>query len=284
MPGGSAIPGTPSAAPAVEAIGLRKRFGEIQAVDGIDLALSPGRIYGLLGPNGSGKTTLIRLLTGLARASGGEARILGTKMPSRKALGTIGYMPQAEAIYPELSVGENLGFFARLEGHADRSSIDRVLDLVELSDRKGSPALQLSGGMRRRLSLAVTLVHEPKVLFLDEPTVGVDPALRVQFWTHFRRLAAQGTTILVASHVMDEADRCDELLFVRSGKVIGRGSSAEIRARAGTDNLEAAFLVMSGLDPEGNAIEPRAGGGPGDDGPMGGGGPMAGGGRPGAVL
>jgi ABC-2 type transport system ATP-binding protein len=283
MPTGSAIPGTPSAGPAVEAIGLRKHFGKIHAVDGIDFALSPGRIYGLLGPNGSGKTTLIRLLTGLAHASGGEARILGTKMPSRKALGTIGYMPQAEAIYPELSVGENLGFFARLEAHADRSSIDRVLDLVELGDRKGTPALELSGGMRRRLSLAVTLVHEPKVLFLDEPTVGVDPALRVQFWTHFRRLAAQGTTILVASHVMDEADRCDELLFVRSGKVIGRGSSAEIRARAGTDNLEAAFLVLSGLDPEGNPIEPRAGGAPDGDEPMAGGDPMAGGGRPGAV-
>jgi ABC-2 type transport system ATP-binding protein len=257
----AALAGT--APPAVEAVGLQKRFGDIHAVDGIDLALTPGRIYGLLGPNGSGKTTLIRLLTGLARASGGEARILGTKMPSRKALATIGYMPQAEAIYPELSVGENLGFFARLEGHADRSSIDRVLDLVELSDRKGSPALELSGGMRRRLSLAVTLVHEPKVLFLDEPTVGVDPALRVQFWTHFRRLAAQGTTILVASHVMDEADRCDELLFVRSGRVIGRGTGAELRARAGTDNLEAAFLVLSGLDPEGNPIEPRAGSGPG---------------------
>ena len=260
MPAESTTGGAP---PAVEAVGLRKRFGDIQAVDGIDLALTPGRIYGLLGPNGSGKTTLIRLLTGLAHASGGEARILGVKMPSRKALATIGYMPQAEAIYPELSVGENLGFFARLEGHADRSSIDRVLDLVELSDRKGTPALQLSGGMRRRLSLAVTLVHEPKVLFLDEPTVGVDPALRVQFWTHFRRLAAQGTTILVASHVMDEADRCDELLFVRSGKVIGRGTGAELRARAGTDNLEGAFLVLSGLDPEGNPIEPRAGGGPG---------------------
>jgi ABC-2 type transport system ATP-binding protein len=279
MPTGSAIPGTPSAGPAVEAIGLRKHFGKIHAVDGIDFALSPGRIYGLLGPNGSGKTTLIRLLTGLAHASGGEARILGTKMPSRKALGTIGYMPQAEAIYPELSVGENLGFFARLEAHADRSSIDRVLDLVELGDRKGTPALELSGGMRRRLSLAVTLVHEPKVLFLDEPTVGVDPALRVQFWTHFRRLAAQGTTILVASHVMDEADRCDELLFVRSGKVIGRGSSAEIRARAGTDNLEAAFLVLSGLDPEGNPIQPTS-----DASPLGGGGATAGGGRPGAVL
>ena len=251
------------AGPAVEAIGLRKQFGAIQAVDGIDLALEPGRIYGLLGPNGSGKTTLIRLLTGLARATGGEARILGTKMPSRQALARIGYMPQAEAIYPDLSVGENLAFFARLEGHADPSAIDRVLDLVELSARKGTPALQLSGGMRRRLSLACTLVHEPKVLFLDEPTVGVDPALRVQFWTHFRRLAADGTTILVASHVMDEADRCDELVFVRDGKVIGRGTGAELRARAGTDNLESAFLVLSGLDPEGRPLGDASSAGPG---------------------
>jgi ABC-2 type transport system ATP-binding protein len=284
---------TQATAPAVEAIGLRKRFGAIHAVDGIDLALTPGRIYGLLGPNGSGKTTLIRLLTGLAHASGGEARILGTKMPSRKALGMIGYMPQSEALYPELSVGENIGFFARLENHAGRSAIDRALELVELSDRKGTPALQLSGGMRRRLSLACTLVHEPKVLFLDEPTVGVDPALRVQFWTHFRRLAGQGTTILVASHVMDEADRCDELLFVRSGKVIGHGTGAEVRAQAGTDNLEAAFLVLSGLDAEGNPIA-RSGanrtgpGSPGaaegDEGQIGGGGPMTGGGRPGAIL
>jgi ABC-2 type transport system ATP-binding protein len=244
-------------APAVEAIGLQKRFGEIQAVDGIDLALAPGRIYGLLGPNGSGKTTLIRLLTGLARATGGEARILGTKMPSRPMLAQIGYMPQAEAIYPDLSVGENLTFFARLEGKADPAAIDRVLDLVELGGRKGTPALELSGGMRRRLSLACTLVHEPKVLFLDEPTVGVDPALRVQFWTHFRRLAAAGTTILVASHVMDEADRCDELVFVRNGKVIGRGTGAELRANARTDNLEAAFLILSGLDPEGRPIDGR---------------------------
>jgi len=267
-------------APAVEAIGLHKQFGDLHAVDGIDLALSPGRIYGLLGPNGSGKTTLIRLLSGLAHATAGEARILGMKMPSREALASIGYMPQAEAIYPELSVGENLGFFARLEGHADRAAIDRVLDLVELKDREGTPALELSGGMRRRLSLACTLVHEPKVLFLDEPTVGVDPALRVQFWTHFRRLAAEGTTILVASHVMDEADRCDELLFVRNGKVIGRGTGAELRAKAGTDNLEAAFLLLSGLDPEGNPIQPATGGG----GDIGGRGPMSGGGRPGAVL
>jgi ABC-2 type transport system ATP-binding protein len=248
----------PGVAPAAEAIGLQKRFGEIRAVDGIDLVLAPGRIYGLLGPNGSGKTTLIRLLIGLARATGGEARILGTKMPSRPMLAQIGYMPQAEAIYPDLSVGENLGFFARLEGHADAAAIDRVLELVELKERKGTPALELSGGMRRRLSLGCTLVHEPKVLFLDEPTVGVDPALRVQFWSHFRRLAAAGTTILVASHVMDEADRCDELIFVRNGKVIGRGTAAELRKNAGTDNLETAFLTLSGLDAEGRPLHRTA--------------------------
>jgi ABC-2 type transport system ATP-binding protein len=256
-----ATPTTPN--PAVEAVGLRKRFGKIQAVDGVDLALAPGRIYGLLGPNGSGKTTLIRMLAGLARATGGEARILGTKMPSRPMLARIGYMPQAEALYPELSVGENLGFFASLLGRRDREAIDRVLDLVELRERKGTPALELSGGMRRRLSLACTLVHAPEVIFLDEPTVGVDPALRVQFWAHFRRLAAAGTTILVASHVMDEADRCDELVFMRDGKVIGRGTSAEVRQRAGTTDLEAAFLVLSGLDAEGNpaASDGRPGGG-----------------------
>jgi ABC-2 type transport system ATP-binding protein len=243
-----------ASAPAVEAIGLRKRFGKIQAVDGVDLALAPGRIYGLLGPNGSGKTTLIRMLAGLARATGGEARILGTKMPSRPMLARIGYMPQAEALYPELSVGENLGFFASLLGSRDHAAIDRVLELVELRERKGTPALELSGGMRRRLSLACTLVHEPAVIFLDEPTVGVDPALRVQFWAHFRRLAGSGTTILVASHVMDEADRCDELVFMRDGKVIGRGTGAELRANAGTTDLEAAFLALSGLDTEGNAV------------------------------
>ena len=260
----------PAPAPAVEAVGLRKRFGKIQAVDGVDLALAPGRIYGLLGPNGSGKTTLIRMLAGLARATGGEARILGTRMPSRPMLARIGYMPQAEALYPELSVGENLGFFASLLGRQDRGAIDAVLDLVELRDRKGTPALELSGGMRRRLSLACTLVHEPEVIFLDEPTVGVDPALRVQFWAHFRRLAASGTTILVASHVMDEADRCDELVFMRDGRVIGRGTGAELRERAGTTELEAAFLVLSGLDAYGN---------PGGGAPTSGGGQANGGGQ-----
>jgi ABC-2 type transport system ATP-binding protein len=244
-----------AAVPAVEAIALTKSFGPIRAVNGIDITFEPGRIYGLLGPNGSGKTTLIRLLAGLAKATSGEARILGTRMPDRPTLGRLGYMPQSEALYPDLSVGENMAFFATLQGARGEDAIERALDLVELRGRKDAPVLELSGGMRRRLSLAITLVHEPPVVFLDEPTVGVDPALRVQFWSHFRRLASAGTTLLVASHVMDEADRCDELVFIRSGEVLAQGTGSELRAKAATDNLETAFLRFSGLDEEGRPLE-----------------------------
>lgn len=231
--------------PAVEAVALRKDFGEIHAVDGIDMSLPPGRIYGLLGPNGSGKTTLIRLLTGLASATSGTARVLGVAMPSRTNLARIGYMTQADGIYPELSVWENLTFFAALYGQTDKAQLHAALEFVELDTRAGTPAQDLSGGMRRRLSMACALAHRPTVLFLDEPTVGVDPALRVQFWDHFHRLAANGVTLLVSSHVMDEADRCDELLFIRDGRVLAQGTPAELRKRAGTDNLESAFLSFA---------------------------------------
>jgi ABC-2 type transport system ATP-binding protein len=230
---------------AVEAVALRKDFGSIHAVDRVDMSLPPGRIYGLLGPNGSGKTTLIRLLTGLASATSGTVRVLGVDMPSRSNLSRIGYMTQSDGIYPELSVWENLTFFAALYGQTNKEQLHRSLELVELDTRTGTPAMQLSGGMRRRLSMACALAHHPEVIFLDEPTVGVDPALRVQFWDHFHRLAADGATLLVSSHVMDEADRCDELLFIRDGRVLAQGSPAELRRRAATDNLETAFLSFA---------------------------------------
>ena len=229
-------------AAAVEARGLVKRFGTRTAVDGIDLSLVPGRIYGLLGPNGSGKTTLIRLLAGLATPTAGEAIVLGERMPCAAQLARIGYMTQSDGLYPELTVWENLRFFGALYGITERASLDAALQTVQLADRADTAVMDLSGGMRRRASLACALVHRPAVLILDEPTVGIDPTMRVQFWDHFRRLAADGTTILVSSHVMDEADRCDELVLIRNGKVVDRGTGAEIRQRAGTDDLEAAFL------------------------------------------
>jgi ABC-2 type transport system ATP-binding protein len=238
-------PGT-TPVPTIVAEGLTKRFGDLVAVDALDLSLPGGRIYGLLGPNGSGKTTLIRLLCGLARPTHGHAQVLGVRMPSRETLARIGYMTQADGIYAELSVWENLRFFGTLFGVDDRGMLNEILDLVELTDRRDMPVLQLSGGMRRRLSLACALVHRPEVLFLDEPTVGIDPALRVQFWSYFRRLAAGGATILISSHVMDEADRCDELLLILHGRLLARGSGPEIRAQAGATDMEQAFLRLGG--------------------------------------
>jgi len=235
-----------TAAAAIRAIDLVKAFGELRAVDGVSLELAPGRIYGLLGPNGSGKTTLIRLLLGLAQATSGRAEVLGVAMPSRPMLARIGYMTQADGIYPALTVGENARFFAATYGVRDPGAVEAALRIVELDDRSSSITATLSGGQRRRLSLACALVHQPPVLFLDEPTVGVDPLLRVQFWSHFRALADAGTTIVVSSHVMDEADRCDELLFVRAGRVIAQGTGAELRERAGTTDLEQAFLQFAG--------------------------------------
>jgi ABC-2 type transport system ATP-binding protein len=232
--------------PAIRATDLVKRFGPITAVDGLTFDLAAGNIYGLLGPNGSGKTTLIRLLTGMTRANEGHAEVLGVRMPSRTNLARIGYMTQGDGIYPALTAGENVRFFAAVYGVTDDTAVDEALALVELADRSRSVVGTLSGGQRRRLSLACALVHRPPVLFLDEPTVGVDPLLRVQFWAHFRALADAGTTIVVSSHVMDEADRCDELLFMRAGKILARGTGATLRAEAGTDDLEAAFLHFAG--------------------------------------
>jgi ABC-2 type transport system ATP-binding protein len=231
---------------AIRGVGLVKTFGSVRAVDDVTFELAPGRIYGLLGPNGSGKTTLIRLLTGMTVASAGRAEVLGVTMPSRANLARIGYMTQSDGVYPALTVAENARFFAAAYGVDGERAVEAVLEVVDLADRQRTIVANLSGGQRRRLSLACALIHEPPVLFLDEPTVGIDPLLRVQFWAHFRALAGAGTTIVVSSHVMDEADRCDELLFIRSGRIIARGSGREIRDQAATDDLETAFLRLGG--------------------------------------
>ena len=229
---------------AVDVDNVVKSFGTMRALDGVTLRVRTGEIYGLLGPNGAGKTTLIRAIVGLVAPDSGTVTVLGKRMPNLDILGSVGYMTQAVALYPDISVEENLRFFAAISG-AD-SNVDEVLKVVELDQRRKSVVATLSGGMRQRCSLACALVHRPTLLLLDEPTVGVDPQLRVQFWEHFRDMAAAGTTILVSSHVMDEAERCQRLGLIRFGKLLGEGTPNEVRAAAGTNNLEEAFLKLSG--------------------------------------
>ena len=234
--------------PAIEVTGIRRRFGQIQALDGIDLHIGTGEVYGLLGPNGSGKTTLIRAILGLVRPDAGRVHVLGRAMPERAVLSRIGYMTQGAALYDDLSAEENVRFFAAVQG-ASRQRVDEALRFVELDERRRSVVATLSGGMRTRLSLACTLVHEPDLLLLDEPTVGVDPQLRAQLWDGLRAMATAGTTIVISSHVMDEAERCDRLGLIRSGRLLAEGSADELRARADSERLEDAFLHLAGGGP-----------------------------------
>ena len=237
---------SPRAALAVTAHDVRKRFGTIEALAGLDLEIRSGEIYGLLGPNGSGKTTFIRCVAGLVRPDAGAITVLGRTARDAVGAGRVGYMTQAAALYGDLSVRENLAFFARLEGVDDADArIEDVLRTVDLADRSRSIVSTLSGGMRSRVSLASALLHRPDLLLLDEPTVGVDPVLRHEFWTHFRALASTGVTILVSSHVMDEASRCDRLGLIRAGRLLAEGTAADLVRRAGTPDLESAFLKLA---------------------------------------
>jgi len=221
-----------------------KHFGNIQAVNGVSLSVGHGEIYGLLGPNGSGKTTLIRLVIGLLRPTSGSVRLMGERVPNKAILAHVGYMTQASALYEELTVAENVTFFARMFGRYDPAWVKEAIELVDLHSRSRSLVRTLSGGLRQRTSLACTLAHKPRLLLLDEPTVGVDPLLRVTFWSYFRQLAESGVTLIVSSHVMDEAERCDRLGFLRQGKLLAEGSANELRRRAGSGTLEEAFLYF----------------------------------------
>ncbi|HET7339038.1 MAG TPA: ABC transporter ATP-binding protein [Candidatus Dormibacteraeota bacterium] len=229
---------------AVSVQDVSRSFGALKALNGVTLEVRKGEIYGLLGPNGAGKTTLIRLICGLLAADGGTVTVLDQRMPNVAVLRRIGYMTQQAALYPSISVEENVRFFAAING-VD-GGVKEALELVQLYDRRKSVVATLSGGMRQRCSLACALVHRPQLLLLDEPTVGVDPQLRVQFWEAFRRMAADGTTMIVSSHVMDEADRCQRLGLIQYGRLLAEGTPAEIREQGGSQNLETAFLELAG--------------------------------------
>lgn len=224
---------------------VHKHFGEVKALQGLSLYAQKGEIYGLLGPNGAGKSTLIRAIVGLITPDMGRVVVLGKTMPDKDILSKVGYMTQASALYAELTVWQNVAFFAGLLGCRNKTAIEEAIALVDLSDRAHSRVATLSGGMRQRVSLASVLAHHPELVLLDEPTVGVDPQLRVQFWEHFRKLTAQGITLIVSSHVMDEAERCDRLGFLRHGSLIAEGSAESLRQQAGKDNLEDAFLYFA---------------------------------------
>lgn len=235
----------------IKTVKLEKTFGDFRALDGLDLEVRKGEVYGLLGPNGAGKTTAIKVLTGLLKKSGGDAEVLGIRIPNKDVAARIGYMPQETALYVGLTVHQNLEFFGSLFGMERARILSREAELlrfIDLERWRDELVANLSGGMKHRVSLACALIHEPEVLFLDEPTVGVDPDLRVSFWRYFSDLKSKGITILITTHYMDEAGHCDRVGFMRSGKLIAEGEPHAILKEAGTKSLEDAFLFYARRD------------------------------------
>ncbi|WP_377888552.1 ABC transporter ATP-binding protein [Alkalihalobacillus sp. R86527] len=228
---------------------VSKRFGKKNVLKDVALSLNKGEIYGLLGPSGSGKTTLVKLLCGIDEPSEGEVTVFDQKMPDLALIKRIGYMAQADALYHELTAKENLAFFASINGvkrskRADR--IRQVMKLVDLENELDKRVETFSGGMKRRLSLAIALLHEPEILVLDEPTVGIDPALRNKIWETFETLRESGVLIVVTTHVMDEAERCSRLGMVRDGQLIANGTPDELKKETGASTIEQAFLSYGG--------------------------------------
>jgi ABC-2 type transport system ATP-binding protein len=208
----------------------------------LDLSVGSG-VTGLLGPSGCGKSTLMRALVGVQRVAGGTVSVLGEPAGSAPLRDRVGYVTQAASVYDDLTVTENLRFFARVLG-VDADAVDRAVDAVDLGGHRDAVAGRLSGGQRSRVSLAVALLGEPDLLVLDEPTVGLDPVLRRDLWELFHGIADRGATVLVSSHVMDEAERCDRLLLMREGRILADDTPDAIKQRAGTTDVETAFLAL----------------------------------------
>jgi ABC-2 type transport system ATP-binding protein len=228
---------------------LTFNFGKLRVIDGITLDIPKGISFGLLGANGSGKTTLIRLMVGLLKPRSGSIQCLG-KTASSKNARSIGYMPQLPSLYSELTVAQNIDFFAHIYGLKNKKQrkqrVDETIKQIDLWPKRDVQILKLSGGMKQRVSLGCAIVHQPPLIFLDEPTVGLDPELRVHFWDFFGNLTKSGTTLVISSHTMDDAAHCQKLLFLWQGKVIALGSPAELKAAVGKPeaNLEDAFLYF----------------------------------------
>jgi ABC-2 type transport system ATP-binding protein len=234
---------------AIDISNLSFSYGKLKVIDEMSVAISPGTSYGLLGPNGAGKTTLIRLMVGLLKPSSGSIKCLG-KSASRELASQIGYMPQLPALYSELTVTRNIDFFARIYGLKHKKErverVEEVIKLVDLWPKRKTQVSNLSGGMKQRVSLACAIVHKPPLIFLDEPTVGLDPELRVHFWKYFEELTKSGSTLIISSHTFDDAAHCNKLAFMRMGKIVAEGSPMELKQATGKAdaNLEDAFLYF----------------------------------------
>lgn len=229
---------------AIEVAGLTVRRGGHEVLSDLDLTVETGSVTGLLGPSGCGKSTLIRSLAGVQIIEAGTVTVLGHPAGSAVNRARVAYVTQSSSVYPDLTVEQNLEYFAALT-RVGRTAVDAALEAVDLTDHRSDLTYDLSGGQRTRVSLAAALLARPAVYLLDEPTVGLDPVLRRDLWAMFRRLAADGAALLVSSHVMDEADRCDRVLLMRAGRLIADDSPAGLRARTGTADIESAFLALA---------------------------------------
>ncbi|MDV6329838.1 ABC transporter ATP-binding protein [Asticcacaulis sp. 201] len=227
---------TADAALAIDVRGLTKSFGKLKVVDAVDIAMPRGQVWGFLGPNGSGKTTTIRMLCGLLRPDAGEGTCLGYDIlkQSRQIKNNVGYMTQKFSYWEDLSIRENLEFVANLYGLKNRNQVvDQALETLGLASRAKQLAGTLSGGWKQRLALAACTLHSPKMLMLDEPTAGVDPQARRDFWDQIHRLSSQGLTVLVSTHYMDEAERCDQIVYIAYGKLMAQGRVEDIITQSG---------------------------------------------------
>ncbi|MBM7585180.1 ABC-2 type transport system ATP-binding protein [Bacillus pakistanensis] len=224
---------------------VSKSFGHHPVLNKVDLSIPSGEIFGLIGPSGSGKTTLIKIFIGLESLSAGEVSFKGEEIKAIPFYKKIGYMAQSDALYEELTAYENLQFFASIYGlkkKERKQRIEEVMKTVDLLDHLKKPVHLYSGGMKRRLSLAIALLHDPEVLILDEPTVGIDPVLRKEIWAQFQKLKKHGRTLLITTHVMDEAERCDRLALLRDGKIIANEKPESITESFQVSSIEEVFL------------------------------------------